>query len=104
MMKKITAICLMATGFTLSWPLTAQEADKQCEIISVLTRDYFAQRLEGKSMEDMQENIPPQFIGSQFARQMDLAMKLAFTFDESLNEDQVETVVFDNCMRHHPGN
>lgn len=101
---KMQANCLLAIGFMLSWPLAAQEADKQCEAISAMTGDYFARRMDGESKQQMQQNTPPEFMGTQFFRQIDLAINLAFSFDESMSEDQVETVVFDHCMQQHPDN
>ncbi len=80
----------------------AQDGHKQCGMIASLTGDYYVQRLEGKSKAQMQQETPPEFINSEFFRTVDLAINLAFTFDDSLNEDQVETQVYDSCISHHP--
>lgn len=80
-----------------------QEAAKQCEMISALTGDYYVQRQAGKQKQELQQSTPPAFADSEFARTIDLAINLAFKFDESLNEDQVETRVYDSCMKNHPG-
>jgi hypothetical protein len=90
----ILALCL------ISLPASAQQAAKQCEMISAMTGDYYAQRQAGKAKQEMQEALPPAFADSEFERTATLAINLAFNVDASLNEDQVETRVFDSCMQH----
>lgn len=103
MLSKLTWMwmALLMTGF-FSASVMAQDEHKQCAMIASLTGDYYAQRLEGKSKADMQQSTPPEFINSDFFRIVDLAINLAFNFDDSLNEDQVETQVYDSCMRNKP--
>lgn len=98
--KLISAALLAASLFSL--PVLAQDGHKQCGLIASLTGDYFVQRLEGKTQAEMQQETPPEFINSEFFRTVDLAINLAFSFDASMNEDQVETEVYDSCIRNHP--
>lgn len=98
---KLIFAALLTASITVS-PANAQDGHKQCGMIASLTGDYFVQRLEGKTKGEMQQETPPEFINSEFFRTVDLAINLAFTFDESMNEDQVETQVYDGCIRNHP--
>lgn len=98
-MKHYVTPVLLAISF--SFPAYANdEPDKQCQQISSLTGDYFAQRLEGKSMGEMQQATPPEFMHTNFFKMIDLAINLAFTFPESQTEEQVEQAVYDNCLQH----
>lgn len=82
--------------------LQAQDKDKQCQLIAALSGDFYSQRQEGKSLEQLKQNTPPEFMGSEFARTIELALLLAFSVDESLNDEQVETQVYDSCLRNSP--
>lgn len=97
-----TVFAILALGL-FSLPAMAQEAGKQCRMISALTGDYYVQRQAGKQQQELQQNVPPAFADSEFERTIELAIALAFSLDPSLNEDQVETRVFDSCMKSHPG-
>jgi len=99
--KLLPAAALLVTCFTTTVTL-AEDGHKQCGMIASLTGDYFVQRLEGKTKAQMQQETPPEFINSEFFRIVDLAINLAFNFDGSLNEDQVETQVYDSCIQNHP--
>jgi len=80
----------------------AQSAEEQCQMIAALTSDFYLHRQEGKTLDELRQDTPPEFIGSDFARTIDLALMLAFSMDESLNDDQVETEVFESCLRNRP--
>lgn len=97
-----TGMWLISPLIVLSNPVMAQDSTMQCDMIAALTGDYYAQRLSGKTKQDLQQEAPPEFIDSEFFRTIDLAINLAFSVDESMSEDQVETQVYDSCMRHHP--
>lgn len=84
----------------LSMPAIAEDAEKQCRMISALTGDYYAQRQAGKPQQELERSTPPAFAGSEFERTIALAINLAFNIDDSLSEDQVETRIFDSCMQH----
>lgn len=56
------------------------EPDKQCLQISSLTGDYFAQRLEGKTMGEMQQATPPEFMHTEFFKVIDLAINSHLRF------------------------
>ena len=98
-MKARICLAILATALT-STTVSAQEANLQCEMISALTGDYYAQRLEGKTKEEIQQATPPEFVDSEFLRVVDLAINLAFSFETNLNEDKVETQVYDSCLRN----
>ncbi|MTI64827.1 hypothetical protein [Methylophaga sp.] len=101
MRTKLIPAALLATSL-MTTAAMAEDGHKQCGMIASLTGDYFVQRLEGKTKDQMQQETPPEFINSEFFRIVDLAINLAFSFDESLNEDQVESQVYDSCIRNHP--
>lgn len=90
----IVTLCL------ISLPAGAQQAAKQCEMIAAMTGDYYAQRQAGKAKQELEQSLPPAFADSEFERTAKLAINLAFNVEESLNEDQVETRVYDSCMQH----
>ncbi len=98
-MKHSVMPILLALSLSFS-TYADDEPDKQCLQISSLTGDYFAQRLEGKTKGEMQQATPPEFMHTAFFRVIDLAINLAFTFPESQSEEQVERVVYDNCLAH----
>lgn len=98
-MKARIYLALMASALTAT-SASAQDDNLQCEMISALTGDYYAQRLEGKTKDEMQQATPPEFVDSEFLRVVDLAINLAFSFEASLSEDQVETQVYDSCLRN----
>ena len=101
-MRLLIPWLLTSAMLSVTYPLMAQEAAKQCESIAAMTGDFYFQRSEGKTKQEMQQNTPPEIRATQFYRSVDLAINLAFTFDPSLSEDQVETLVFDHCMKQHP--
>jgi hypothetical protein len=53
-------------------------------------------------MDDLKQDTPAEFAGTDFARTIDLALMLAFSLDDSLSEDQVQTQVYDSCLRNRP--
>lgn len=91
-------ISILALCF-FSMPAGAQQAGKQCEMISAMTGDYYAQRQAGKAKQELEQALPPAFADSEFERTAKLAINLAYQVDDSLNEDQVETRIFDTCMQ-----
>lgn len=101
MQKKFLSTILI-TASMLATPVMADEPHKQCQMIAALTGDYYAQRLAGKDKAQIQHEIPLEFMNSDFLRLVDLAINLAFSVELSLNEDQVETQVYDSCVRHSP--
>jgi hypothetical protein len=80
----------------------AQSAEEQCQMIAALSSDFYVHRQEGKTLDELRQDTPAEFIGTDFARTIELALMLAFTMDESLTEDQLETQVFDSCLRNNP--
>lgn len=98
-MKHYTKTLLLLVLYSAS-VVAEDEPDKQCLQISSLTGDYFAQRLDGKTMGEMQQATPPEFMHTEFFKMIDLAINLAFTFSESQTEEQVEQAVYDNCLQH----
>lgn len=94
------SVVVMFSVFSIG--LHAQSAEQQCEMIAALTSDFYLHRQEGKTLDELKQDTPPEFIGTDFARTIDLALMLAFSMDESLNDDQVETQVFESCLRNIP--
>ncbi|WP_438969835.1 hypothetical protein [Methylophaga sp.] len=97
MLKSSLLIALLTT---LSSNAFAQQQNKQCELIAGLTGDYYAQRLEGKTQQQLQSETPSEFANLDFIRTIDLAINLAFSFPEDKSEQEVEETVFASCTRH----
>ena len=74
--------------------------NKQCEMISALTGDYYHHKQSGKSKQEVQENFRPDFMNAEFIRTVDLAINLAYTFPDGLQESDVEAKVFEGCEKH----
>jgi len=98
MKLKISLIVFML--FNLSSVVMAQPHDKQCELISGLTGDYYAQRLEGKTQQELQQGTPAEFANLDFLRTIDLAINLAFSMPEDKTEQEVEETVYSTCLQH----
>jgi hypothetical protein len=98
--------CLTTVLLTLvagvSPVLQAQSAEEQCQMIAALSSDFYSQRQNGKTLDGLKQDTPPEFTGTEFARTIDLALLLAFSLDGSLSEDQVNKQVYDSCMRNRP--
>ena len=99
---RISLISVVVMFSVFSTGLHAQSAEQQCEMIAALTSDFYLHRQEGKTLDELKQDTPPEFIGTDFARTIDLALMLAFSVDGSLNDDQVETQVFESCLRNIP--
>lgn len=102
-MKIKTTPALLILVFS-SVPLLADEMEnnKQCEIIANLTGDYFHHKQAGKSKQDVQQTMRPEFANEEFLRVVDLAINLAYTFPNELSEEKVEQQVFEGCEQHQP--
>lgn len=94
------AVLCVVTG--VSPALQAQSAEEQCQMIAALSSDFYSHRQSGKTMDDLKQDTPAEFAGTDFARTIDLALMLAFSLDDSLSEDQVQTQVYDSCLRNRP--
>ncbi len=88
----------------LSGPLFAEEMEnnKECELIANLTGDYHHHKQSGKSKEEVQQTLRPEFANEEFLRVVDLAINLAYTFPNDLSEEAVEQQVFAGCEQHQP--
>jgi len=84
----------------LSSVSVAQPENKQCELISELTGDYYVQRLEGKTRQQLEQNTPSEFANLDFLRTINLAINLAFSFPQDKTEQQVEESVYATCLKH----
>ncbi len=102
-MKIQTILTLSVLAFFNS-PVHADEMEnnKQCEIIANLTGDYFHHKQAGKSKQDVQQTMRPEFANEEFLRVVDLAINLAYTFPDDLSEEKVEQYVFEGCEQHQP--
>mgnify|MGYP005873417147 CR=1 FL=1 len=99
-MMKLQSWLLAGGIFIVSASTHANDLTRQCEIISALTGDYYAQRLAGKSKQDLQQNTPPEFVDGEFFRTIDLAINLAFSFNDNRTEDSVEETVYHSCIKY----
>ncbi len=106
-MKKILSGMLAGTGLLLMLPLAAQPpmgpdqpVNLQCEMISALTGDYYYQKQSGKSKEQVKQTLQTDFMNDEFIRTTDLAINLAYTFPDGLQESDVEAKVFAGCQQH----
>lgn len=89
---------------SLSLPLFADEMEdnKQCELIANLTGDYYHHKQSGKSKQEVEQSLRPEFANDEFLRVVDLAINLAYTFPDDLPEEAVEQQVFQGCEQHQP--
>lgn len=85
---------------SVSHSATVLAANKQCELIAGLTGDYYAQRLEGKTQQQLESETPPEFVNLDFLRTIDLAINLAFSFPPDKTETEVEERVFASCIKN----
>lgn len=106
-MKKFLSGMLTGFGVLLMLPVMAQPPiglggpdNKQCEMISALTGDFYHQKQSGKSKEQVKQTLRPDFMNDEFIRTTDLAINLAFTFPDDLQESDVEDKVFAGCQQH----
>lgn len=106
-MNKFLSGILAGAGLLLALPTLAQpplafgEPDnKQCETISALTGDYYHHKQSGKSKQEVQQTLRPDFMNDEFIRTVDLAINLAYTFPDGLQESDVEASVFAGCEKH----
>lgn len=106
-MKNILSGMLTIAGLCLIMPVMAQpplglgEPDnKQCETISALTGDYYHHKQSGKTKQEVQQTLRPDFMNEEFIRTVDLAINLAYTFPDDLQESDVEAKVFAGCEQH----
>lgn len=90
----------LAIVTTFSVNLSAHAENKQCELIAGLTGDYYAQRLEGKSQQELEAETPSEFANLDFIRTIELARNLAFSFADDKTEKEVEDTVFAACIKH----
>lgn len=95
-------IALLALTALISPSVQAQTAEEQCQMIAALSGDFYSQRQNGKNLEELKQDTPPEFANTDFARTIDLALLLAFSLEDSLGEEEVETQVYDSCLRHQP--
>lgn len=98
-MRCLTIALLVLVG-GVSPTLSAQGAEAQCQMIAALTSDYYDHRQAGRSLDELKQDTPPEFNGTDFARTIDLALQLAFSLDDSPNEEQVEAQIYDSCLRN----
>lgn len=106
-MNKILSGILTGAGLLLVMPAMAQPPldlgepnNQQCETISALTGDYYHHKQSGKSKQEVQQTLRPDFMNDEFIRTVDLAINLAYTFPDGLQESDVEAQVFAGCEKH----
>ncbi len=106
-MNKIVSGILAGAGLLLAVPVLSQPPmglgqpdNKQCETISALTGDYYHHKQSGKSKQEVQQTLRPDFVNDEFLRTVDLAINLAYTFPDGLSESDVEAQVFAGCEKH----
>jgi len=84
----------------VSHSATLLAENKQCELIAGLTGDYYAQRLEGKTQQQLESETPSEFANLDFLRTIDLAINLASSFSPDKTETEVEEMVFASCIKN----
>ncbi len=106
-MNKVLSGIITGSGLMLTLPLMAQppaglgdQVNEQCEMISALTGDYYHHKQSGKSKQEVQQTMRPDFMNDEFVRTADLAIDLAYTFPDGLQESDVEAKVFEGCEKH----
>ncbi len=106
-MKKFLSGMLIIVGILMLLPAMAQPSmglgepdNKQCEMISALAGDFYHQKQSGKSKEQVKQTQRPDFMNDEFIRITDLAINLAYTFPDGLQESDVEAKVFSGCEQH----
>ncbi|HET8806751.1 MAG TPA: hypothetical protein VFM76_00055 [Methylophaga sp.] len=106
-MNKILSGMLTGSGLLLALPVLAQPPlglgqpdNTQCETISALTGDYYHHKQSGKTKQEVQQTLRPDFMNDEFIRTVDLAINLAYTFPDGLQESDVEARVFAGCEKH----
>ncbi|MDO8827703.1 hypothetical protein [Methylophaga sp.] len=101
---KTQMILILAVLASLSLPVSAEEMEnnKQCELIANLTGDYYHHKQSGKSKQEVEQTLRPEFANAEFLRVVDLAINLAYTFPDDLPEELVEQQVFEGCEQHQP--
>ncbi|MDX1572521.1 MAG: hypothetical protein R3341_00750 [Methylophaga sp.] len=106
-MNQILSGILAGAGLLLLMPVFAQPPvgsgqleNKQCETISALTGDYYHHKQSGKTKQEVQQTLRPGFSNDEFLRTVDLAINLAYTFPDGLQESDVEAKVFAGCEKH----
>lgn len=72
----------------------------QCEMIAALTGDYYANKQAGLSKEETRAQGMPEFANDEFLRTVDLAISMAYAFEEGLSESEVEKQVYDECLNY----
>lgn len=106
-MKKILSGIFAGAGFLMGFSVMAQPPmglgqpdNKQCETISALTGDYYHHKQSGKSKQEVLKTLRPDFMNDEFIRTVDLAINLAYTFPDGMQESDVESTVFNGCEKH----
>jgi hypothetical protein len=97
---KLKASLIVLMLFNMSAVVVAEPQNKQCELIAGLTGDYYAQRLEGKTQQDLEQDTPAEFANLDFLRTIDLAINLAFSMPDDKTEQEVEETVYGTCLQH----
>ncbi|MCX4188956.1 hypothetical protein [Methylophaga sp. OBS3] len=81
-------------------PPEAEMDNQQCLTISALAGDYYHHKQAGKTKEEVQQTLRPEFMNDEFIRMIDLAINLAYTFPDGLPETEVEAKVYEGCEKH----
>ena len=100
-LSALIAALLVCSGVNAQPPIPEAEMDnQQCLTISALTGDYYHHKQSGKTKEEVQQTLRPEFMNDEFIRMMDLAINLAYTFPDGLAETDVEAKVYEGCEKH----
>lgn len=95
------AAILMVASFTpvaSAGGNTEENPNAQCQMISALTGDFYANKQDGLSKEEARAQGMPEFANASFLRTADLALNMAYAFDEGMQESEIESQVYQECL------
>lgn len=78
----------------------SENPNAQCEMIAALTGDFYANKQQGMSKQETRTQGMPEFSNNEFLRTVDLAINMAYAFDDGLEESRVESQVYDECLEY----
>lgn len=97
-----TAALILASGIPANAATISDEQipNTQCQMISALTGDFYANKQDGLSKQEARSQGMPKFANASFLRTADLAINMAYAFDEDMRESEVEERVYEECLNY----
>lgn len=78
----------------------SEKTNAQCEMIAALTGDFYANKQQGMSKQETRAQGMPEIANDEFLRTVDLAINMAYAFDDGLAESEVESQVYGECLEY----